>query len=124
MCSIKKGSILRANSKDAVCSFSRNTLDEELQQNAPTLHNLLEGSLQVNVVLSQERRRKKQESNYWCLCFSSMPVKQFFIALYGTTCAFLCACSYQNQLMNLPQRIVSLILYRGGANKRVSTCNI
>ena len=58
MCSLKKNSILRSGKPGA---FSWAALKEELQQTAPTLFTIINGSLQVYVCPSELRRHKTRE---------------------------------------------------------------
>ena len=106
MCATGKASLLRAIEPAALTSFSWKALGAELQQIAPTLFSILDGSLHVHIPPSQMKRRKTDKLR-----------RVSKAAIVGLCAAILCR--YRNQSMNLVQRLVSVILYKGGANKQV-----
>lgn len=103
MCTLKKESILRMSEPTALQKFSWEALATEVKETAPNLFGILDGSLQVQVTPSQQKGRKSRRVNK--------------TAILGLCTAILCR--YRNQSMNLVQRLVSLILYKGGASKQV-----
>lgn len=102
MCSIKKPSMLRASTPEALASFDWNKLESELQLHAPSLFSILRSATTVNVPPSKTRKK-------------SYRVKQ--CQVIGTCAAILLR--HRNQSMNLLQRILSVLLYNGNASKQV-----
>ena len=58
MCASRKASLLRASEPAALTSFSWKALGAELQQIAPTMFSVLDGTLHVHIPTSQMKRRK------------------------------------------------------------------
>ena len=86
--------------------FSWEDFNTELEKTAPNLFALLNGILHVHSPPSQRKRRKSDKLRH---------VNKN--AILGFCAALLCR--YRNQSMNLVQRLISMVLYRGGANKQV-----
>ena len=106
MCSMKKPSLLR--STEQLASFSWASLGAEVQQTAPTLYAFLDHVLQLHTAPSREKRKKTMKYRR---------VKKE--GIMGLCTAILCR--YRNHSMNLIQRLISIILYRGGASKQVQS---
>ena len=106
LCAINSESVLRATELDALLSFSWDSFKREVKQTAPSLFALLDGSLEVQVSYSKERRRKTSKTR-----------RVDKTAILGLCVAILCR--YRNQSMNLVQRFISIVLYKGGASKQV-----
>lgn len=102
MCSLCTSSILRT---DKLLSFSWSDLEKELQDLAPTLYVLLDRALEIHISPSRAKGRKTNKYRR---------VRKD--GILGLCAALLCR--YRNQSMNLLQRLVSVILYRGGASKQ------
>ena len=106
MCSLKSPSMLRRSDLFALSLFSWEDFNTKVEKTAPNLFALLNGILHVHSPPSQRKRRKSDK-----LCRVNKN------AILGFCAALLCR--YRNQSMNLVQRLISLVLYRGGANKQV-----
>lgn len=103
MCSVKHNSILMSTSPKSLKHFTWEKLEEELKSTAPNLHSVLEGALDVHrppCKVSQSRKNVPSKS-----------------AIMGVCAAILCR--FRHHAMNNVQRLVSLLLYKGGANKQV-----
>ena len=94
MCSKKLVSCFRCTSRDQLEAFSWTTLASEITNRAPTLHSLLK-------ICTDVRRRTSNE-------------------IVRVVCASIIL-RHRNQEMNLLQKIISVILHRGGAAKQVSS---
>ena len=106
LCAIKKRSILRQTEPLALQTFSWESFATEVKLTAPTLFAVLDGSLEVHIPPSREKRRKTGKTR-----------RVSKAAILGLCTAILCR--YRNQSMNLVQRLLSVLLYKGGANKQV-----
>ena len=106
LCSVKNNSILRSTEPSALQGFSWDSLLAEVKESAPTLLTILDGSLEVHIPPSREKRRKTAKTRH---------VNK--AAIIGLCTAILCR--YRNQSMNLVQRLLSILMYKGGANKQV-----
>ena len=102
MCSGKSASPFRTSSRADLEDFSWISLTSELEKKAPTLHSVLQICTNVKRRIRPLRTPWKRPSNNVILC--------------------VCACiilRHRSQQMNTLQKIVSLILHRGGASKQV-----
>lgn len=106
MCSVQQASTLRVASPALLREFSWAKLEEELITKAPNLHTILDGALYIHRPPSKVRRRSQRRKR----------VNRS--AILGMSAAILCR--YRSQSMNQFQRFLSLLLYKGGANKQVS----
>ena len=95
MCSVDVHSILRNSSPDVVQTFDWKDFITELEQHAPVFLTMLRGCI------GPKKQPKYNED-----------------AILGICAAILL--KYQSQRMNLIQRLLSLILYSGHAEKLVS----
>ena len=102
MCGLSSISLLRDFTPERLRSFQWEDLVDEMQQNAPTMLEILRGCVARKERKSRLGRlyRVKDES------------------IIGVCAAILLR--HQNPQMNLIQRIVSLLLYSGHAPKQVS----
>ena len=103
MCGLSSISLLRDFAPERLRSFQWKDLVEEMQRDAPTLLEILQGCVMRN-------KRKKQVG---------MSYRFKDESIIGICAAILLR--HQNPQMNLIQRIVSLLLYSGHAPKQVST---
>ena len=106
LCTVRNASVMRATEPIALRSFSWESFGTEVKETAPSLFAVLDGSLEVHVPPSREKRRKTGKTR-----------RVSKAAILGLCTAILCR--YRNQSMNLVQRLVSILLYKGGANKQV-----
>lgn len=94
LCSESVSSVLSVKSTDAMEKFTWDALIEELQRNAPVF-------LQILQICTKSSKHRLIDQN----------------AIIGVCCSLLCR--YRSQRMNLLQRVISVILYAGHANKQV-----
>lgn len=77
MCSEKRNSVLRLKSQEALYNFKWETLMNELQETAPSLHSVLETVVQQSKVRRSTGKRppidrhKATQSNHWHGCSNS-----------------------------------------------------
>ena len=107
MSSKKVNSCLRQRSFSSLKNFSWAQLVSEVETNAPTLHQVLQGLVTVR---RQERSRKKEKQKK-----RSYHAKDSTI--FGLCVAVLLR--HHNHSMSLVQRIISLVLHSGHAGKQV-----
>lgn len=109
----RTNSCLRQRSVLALRSFSWAKLEEEVERNAPTLHNVLKGLTTVTrLERSQKKGRKRKRRSYHA---SNSAVFGLCVAVLLRHC---------NHSMSLVQRIISVILHSGHAGKQVHLCCI
>ena len=104
MCSKKLVSCFRCTSRDQLEASSWTTLASEIENRAPTLHSLLKICTDVRRVTRPLKRVRRRTSN----------------EIVRVVCASIIL-RHRNQEMNLLQKIISVILHRGGAAKQVSS---
>ena len=102
MSMISKPSYLRGSAPQDVVSFSWDCIVHELQEKAPTLYSLLHSATSVTISPSKARKTSRR-------------AKQ--IPIIGICAAILLQCRCHS--MNLVQRLLSILLYNGGASKQV-----
>ena len=106
LCTVKNESIMRSSQPSTLRDFSWESLVTEVKLAAPTLTAILDGSLEVHTSPSKEKRRKTVKTR-----------RVNKAAIVGLCTAILCR--YRNQSMNLVQRLISVLMYKGGASKQV-----
>ena len=106
LCSKKRPSIFRDASARNLATFSWDRLVSDLEERAPTFHNLL-------YMCTDIKRRKRQPTKKK----HKKPNRPRNEAIVGVCASLLLR--HKNHNMNLMQRIVSLILHRGHAAKQV-----
>lgn len=104
ICSSKNPSLLRKRDTQVLQSFSWDELLKELRSKSPLLMSLLQKCIDEKKLVKTKNVKKSKKNMTMCIC----------------TCAALLL-RYNNESMNLVQRIVSILLHNGGASKRVST---
>ena len=95
-------SCFRCTSRDQLEAFSWTSLASEIKNRALTLHSLLKICTDVRRVTRPLKRVRRRTSN----------------EIVRVVCASIIL---RNQEMNLLQKIISVILHRGGAAKQVSS---
>ena len=111
LCSIQNNSILRSTEPSALQTFSWDSFLAEVKETAPTLLTILDGLLEVHIAPSKEKRKKTAKIQH------------------GNKAATIGLCTailyrYRNQSMNLVEHLLSIFMYKGGANKQVWTITI
>ncbi len=116
MCSRKTGSILRSAAPEDLKSFSWDTIVAEAQTRAPTLFQILKGTVEVKrrVTWSKSKTTSKPGEKGQPKVRSCRPTQA---AVIGVCSAVLLR--HKNTHMNLLQKVVSLLLNGGHASKQV-----
>lgn len=106
MCSYHVNSVLRKSTSEAMQSFQWKTLIAELIAHAPTFYKVL-GCCLVNKTYSKQNSHKQ--------VYNAEAITGMIAAIF---------LRYSSQRMNLAQRLISVVLYNGHAEKQVSLFNM